>query len=153
MASIARDKNGYRRILFVTPDGKRPTIRLGKISQRDAESIARHVEALLVAKTANQPIPQPTAVWLSDLPQTLAAKLARVGLIANPDEKGTLTLGKHLASYFEKRTDVKPSTLTHWNHTKRLLLKFFGENRPLPSITAGDAKDFERWLQTAEARE
>ena len=32
MASIARDKNGCRRILFVAPDGKRPTIRLGKVS-------------------------------------------------------------------------------------------------------------------------
>ena len=47
MASIARDKNGRRRILFVAPDGKRPTIRLGKVSQRTAEAIKYRVEQLL----------------------------------------------------------------------------------------------------------
>jgi hypothetical protein len=44
MASIARDKNGSRRILFVAQDGKRPTIRLGKVSQRSAEALKRRVE-------------------------------------------------------------------------------------------------------------
>jgi hypothetical protein len=44
VASIAREKNGNRRILFVAPDGKRPTIRLGKVSQRTAESIKYRVE-------------------------------------------------------------------------------------------------------------
>lgn len=62
MASIANDPSGRKRILFVDPSGNRKPIRLGRVSQRDAESIARHVEALLAAKTANQPIPQQTAV-------------------------------------------------------------------------------------------
>lgn len=44
MASIAREKkNGTRRILFVAPDGRRRTIRLGKVSQRAAESIKYRV--------------------------------------------------------------------------------------------------------------
>ena len=50
MASIARDKNGCRRILFVAPDGKRPTIRLGKVSQRAAEAVKFRVEQLLAAR-------------------------------------------------------------------------------------------------------
>jgi hypothetical protein len=49
----ARDKNGSRRILFVTPDGKRPIIRLGKVSQRTAEGINR-VEQLLEARQAER---------------------------------------------------------------------------------------------------
>ncbi len=44
MASIAREKNGNRRILFVAPDGKRPTIRLGKVSLRAAEAVKFRVE-------------------------------------------------------------------------------------------------------------
>jgi len=47
MASIAKDKNGCRRILFVAPDGRRPTIRLGKVSQRAAEGVKDRVEQLL----------------------------------------------------------------------------------------------------------
>ena len=48
MASISRDKNGTRRILFVAPDGRRPTIRLGKAfrTQRP-EGIKSRVEQLL----------------------------------------------------------------------------------------------------------
>ena len=38
MASIACDAKGYRRIQFMHPDGRRPTIRLGKVSQRTASS-------------------------------------------------------------------------------------------------------------------
>ena len=39
MASIVNDPNGRKRILFVAPDGKRKTIRLGKIDRKSAESI------------------------------------------------------------------------------------------------------------------
>lgn len=46
MASIAHDKNGCRRILFVAPDGKRKTVRLGKASQRMAEGVKYRVEQL-----------------------------------------------------------------------------------------------------------
>jgi hypothetical protein len=49
MASIANDPNGRRRILFIAPDGRRKTIRLGKVPQRAAETIRVHVEHLVSA--------------------------------------------------------------------------------------------------------
>lgn len=61
MASIARDKNGCRRILFVAPDGRRPTIRLGKVSQRAAESVKFRVEQLLAAKLTGHALEVATA--------------------------------------------------------------------------------------------
>ena len=62
MASVVNDPNGRRRIQFVAPGGKRKTIRLGKIDRKSAESICRHVEALLAAKISGQPVPRDTAV-------------------------------------------------------------------------------------------
>ena len=47
-----------------------------------------------------------------------------------------------------RRNDVKPATLINWRHTRRCLLAYFGEDRTLVSITAGDARDFERYLKT-----
>jgi hypothetical protein len=44
MACISLEKNGHRRIQFVAPDGKRPTIRLGKVSKRAAEAVKFRVE-------------------------------------------------------------------------------------------------------------
>jgi len=65
VASITNDPGGRRRILFVAPDESRKTIRLGKIDRKGAESICRHVEALLAAKIGGQPVPRGTAAWLS----------------------------------------------------------------------------------------
>jgi hypothetical protein len=53
--SIAKEPNGRRRILFVAPDGKRKTIRLGKVPQRTAEMINTKVEALLAAAMSGCP--------------------------------------------------------------------------------------------------
>lgn len=153
MASIARDKNGTRRILFVAPDGKRPTIRLGKVSQRTAEGIKYRVEQLLEALQFGRSMEADLAEWVIGLDPDLAKRFAAVGLIAPREPRAVKTLGEHLIEYFARRTDVKPNTLTHWNHTKRLLIAYFGADRPLAGITAGDARDWERWLKTGEARE
>jgi hypothetical protein len=49
MASISREPNGRKTIQFVAGDGRRRSIRLGKVSQRIAEEIKVRVEALLAA--------------------------------------------------------------------------------------------------------
>ncbi len=46
MASIATDPNGNRRILFKAKDRKRRTVRLGKVSRKAAEAVARKIESL-----------------------------------------------------------------------------------------------------------
>ena len=79
MASIARDKNGTRRILFTAPDDKRQTIRLGKVSQRAAENIKYRVEQLLESIHLNRSMEADLARWVTELNPWLAKKLARVG--------------------------------------------------------------------------
>ncbi len=80
MASIAREKNGTRRILFVAPDGKRKTIRLGKVPQRTAEAVKFRVEHLLAAKLTGHAVDADTARWVAELEPAMADKLAAVGL-------------------------------------------------------------------------
>ena len=46
MASIGKDRNGRKRILFVAEHGSRKTIRLGKANMRQAEAFKVKVEAL-----------------------------------------------------------------------------------------------------------
>ena len=152
MASITRESNGRRTVQFVAADGKRRSIRLGKASQRAAETFKVRVEELLVAKLTGRPVEAETARWLVGLPQTMSDRLANVGLIVPRVAVGTVTLGEHLKNYFAKRTDVKPATATNWKHSRRCLLAFFGDHRLLSSITAGDAADWERWLKTGKAR-
>jgi integrase len=152
MASITVEPNGRRTIQFVGEDRKRRSLRLGKVSQRAAEAVKLRVEHLAAARITGATIDTDTARWLAELPDELAGKLAAVGLMPKRAESRGLTLGEHLAAYIVKRTGAKPATVTHLKHTQRCLIQFFGAGRPLASITAGDARDWERWLRTGAAR-
>src|SRR5262245_6501579 len=145
MASVANDPNGRKRILFVDAEEKRKAIRLGKIDRKSADAIARHVEALLAAKIGGQPVSRDTAVWLAGIGAVLKDRLAAVGLVEAPKRA---TLGEFLRSYILGRPDVKPATLEVWQQPCRNLTTFFGDDRPLRSITTGDCDQFKAWLLT-----
>lgn len=147
MASIVNDPKGCKRILFVGPDEVRKTIRLGKCDRKTAESICRHVETLLGAKIAGQPIPRETAVWLTGIGAKLRDRFATVGLVDAPKRA---VLGEFLKCYILSRPDVKPATLEVWQQPCRNLTEFFGADKPLRTITTGDCEQFKAWLLTQE---
>ena len=146
MASIARDKKGNRRILFIAPNGKRPTIRLGKISQRAAEAVKFRVEQLLSAKLTGSALEADTVCWLAEREPAMLDKLARVGLIPKPAGKAAAALGLFLTEYVERRIDVKPATKEVWSQVVRNLLDHFGADRDLAGVTEADAEDFKMFL-------
>ena len=146
MASISKEKNGTLRIQFVAPDGRRPTIRLGKVSQRAAESVKHRVERLLEALNLNRPMEPALARWVAELEPWLAKRLAAVGLIPNPEAKPTATLGPFLTDYLDSRTDLKPATKIVRGQVIRDLTEFFGESCDVRTIMAGHADDFKQWL-------
>ena len=77
MASISKRANGRRMVQFVGKDGKRRSIYLGKISQRNAEAVKTRVESLVVASVTGNPLDRDTARWVSSLDDVLSAKLER----------------------------------------------------------------------------
>ena len=143
MASISRDPNGRRTIQFVGSDGKRRSIRLGKVSQRLAESVQVRVEHLAAAQATGGALDGETARWVADLDAQLADKLAAVGLIP---KRQRATLGAFLDSYIAVRADVKPATAIVYGHTRRCLVEYFGAEKPLQEITAGEADAWRLWL-------
>ena len=77
MASLARDKDGTKRILFMDAGRKRRTIRLGKVPVRAAESFKAHTEALIVSRALGTPPDPQTTRWLTELSDELHERLAR----------------------------------------------------------------------------
>lgn len=146
MASISSDRNGNRTIQFIAKDKKRRSIRFGKMSMKDAERVKVRVEALAVAAMTGFPVDAETARWVAERDAAMLDKLAGVGLIQPREPAKQITLGEFLDGYLERRSDVKAGTQTFYGHTKRNLLDVFGADRPLSSITAGDADDFRRHL-------
>ncbi len=105
------------------------------------------VERLNAAVITGQAVDTATATAIAQLSTTFAEKLAIVGLI---QPRRSTTLGPFLLDYAEKRTDVKSATKINWGHTKRNLVTYFGEGKPLREITKGDAADWRRWLESHE---
>src|SRR5258708_2874528 len=147
MASISRDANGRRTIQFVAADGKRKSIRLGKVSQRVAEEIRVRVETLSASAIAGLSWDTETAKWVAGLAPVLANKLAAVGIIPKHQDRHKPILKQFLDAYIAGRTDVKPGTTTNLRIGAARLLEYFGTNRELAAITAGDCDDWLLWLK------
>ena len=140
MASIGND-NGLRRILFVCPkDGSRKTVRLGRMSKRDAEGIKLHVEQLITAGITGHALDSKTSQWLRELPDVLHDRLAGVGLV---QAREAVRLADFTRRYIDGRTaDLKPASIVKLEQTRDALLSFFDGEKPLRRITAGDAQDW-----------
>lgn len=153
MASVNKDAKGWR-VLFVSPDGTRKTLRLTGLNRAKAESIGRHVDELCSARGSGQPVDRQTALWLADIGQGLHDKLANAGLVARRSSSG---LAAFMAEYIgEGRTtagrDAANATRLKWVSTQRILDKFF-PGKTLRDISADDASRFRRWLDAGTASE
>ncbi|MDZ4686037.1 MAG: phage integrase SAM-like domain-containing protein [Planctomycetaceae bacterium] len=150
MASVCCDPNGLKRVLFTGLDRKRRAIRFGKCPKRDAESYARHIENILAAARSRNAVDPATADWLGEIPDDIHEKLAAAGLVKPRRHAASIQLGRFLDSYLAKRSDLKGGTRVFISHTIRNLKDFFGAERPLVEISAGDADDFGRFLIKAK---
>ncbi|WP_391524847.1 tyrosine-type recombinase/integrase [Lacipirellula limnantheis] len=86
------------------------------------------------------------AEWVLGLDLDFAKKLARVGLIHDPQAKPAATLAAFLKAYIDGRVDLKPATKIVRGQVVRDLNEYFGESREVQNITPGDADDFKQWL-------
>ena len=85
------------------------------------------------------------------------AKLVRTGLTEargpevqdKPDILESVGLKQFLTDYFDRRTDIKKSSLTVYGHVRRNLLAFFESDKTLSDFTTGHAVDFGRFLKQA----
>ena len=145
MASISTQPGGRRTIQFVGGDEKRRSLRLGKVSQRMAESVKTRVEQLNAAKITGHAPDEETSRWLASRDQTMLDKLAAVGLIAPcvPKPAATLTLAAFIDQYIATKPEMKPNTAKNYQATRRVLIAFFGEAKLLSEIKPGDCDE---WL-------
>jgi len=144
MASVISDPNGRKRIQFVAGDRSRKTIRLGKVTMRQAEAVKVRIEQLVLAATGvTGVVDDETANWLTGLDERMYDRLAAAGLVT---ERSSVNLGAFLDAYIEERRDVKRGTATIYGHVKANLTDFFGDNKPLREITPGEADQWQLYL-------
>ena len=143
MASITNESNGRRTIQFVGADGKRRSIRLGKVSKRVADAVKLHVEDLVACHRTGQPIPLATERWLEHASDQLHDRISAVGLTSPRVRR---TLAAFIDDYIASRTDAKPGTKTVWSQSRRRLVEHFGGDCVMRSVTAADVSTFRQRL-------
>ena len=143
MASISRDKNGTKRILFTDEQGKRRTIRLGVVTAKAAESFKLRVETLITAQRMGVPLDGEVSVWLRDLPETMHGRLAAVGLIESRTTSAVVTL-EMLLQRFEANSIVKASTRRTNQQTLQSLLNHFGGEIAINTLNVVSADEWRK---------
>ena len=147
MASVSNDPGGLKRVLFMDREGRRRTIRLGKVSKSIAQSLKLRVERILAASIGGGTPDRETARWLVDLDDATHGKLAAAGLMA---PRGSTTLGGWLEKYLgEKARDLKPESLRKLHQTEAKLLAYFTPETSLRGIKPAQAAEWRSGLKAA----
>jgi len=98
----------------------------------------------VAASIENRALDDETSRWLMNVGGVLRQKLAKVGLITELVE---CTLGPFVDDYIEKRSNLKPATIRVLELAKKNLVDYFGGDKLLRQVTAGDAADFREALK------
>jgi integrase len=158
MATIVREKtrgtdkhNGRRRVEWFNGDGKRLTVRLGKMTEKGANEIKSKVEAILQAATAQISWDRETAKWVADLEADLHDKFAAKGLLPPRAAKEKSTSGMTLGTFLDdvisdRKATVGASTVEVDNQAKDLLVEKFGRDKLLTEFSEGDSDKWRIWL-------
>lgn len=152
MASIATDPAKRRRIQFSDQDGKRQTLRLGKVSMKQCELVRGHVEELANAKAANTAVPKATVDWVAGLGDVLHARLERVGLVEPRIRPNTWTVAAWVRKYIEGKVDATESTICNMKQAEVTLAEYLGSDKRLEDVTAADAEGYASFLRARKCK-
>ncbi|HEY7115124.1 MAG TPA: tyrosine-type recombinase/integrase [Tepidisphaeraceae bacterium] len=149
MASIGSDLGGRKRILFVAPDGKRKTIRLGKVSTKQADALKFKVEDLIAAANGAGTMHDETVRWVAALDDRTHEKLAAVGLVVSRTTASlaTMTVGELVTKLSATWAPLKPNTRRNYTQAADRLKEHFTEAKPVRAITEMDADLFRVWME------
>ena len=150
MASIVNDKSKRGYLIRLTeresPTGKRVKITCSGYTKKQTQQVLVHVENIIVSRHSKLTLEQATAEWIGTLQGPIRKRLEDLGLIESVKQPTNETLVNYMTAYIKKRTDIANSTRQTFNRSLHFTHLFFGD-RKLLTLTAGDAKDFGRWLR------
>jgi integrase len=147
MASLMKDRKTLRWFVqFDGRDGRRKTVRLGAMDQRQADRVKNFIEELVAARWSGGSVQPVTAQWLGNLPPLMHERLERAGLVEPRRRPESATLAEWVRTYIESRTDVKPGTRLNLEQTEKSLVACFPSKR-LADFTPADAVDFRTFLK------
>ena len=117
-------------------------MRLGKLSQKNAEEISRHIDNLLEAYKHDTEVPAGTKAWLRTADRRLISKLAKYDICEEIHDPTVLDF----VTRFKEIKNVEETTMDQFEHSERHLRNFFGDMKRLRDVSKQDADNFYNWL-------
>ena len=145
MATLFTERSGSRRIQFRF-DGRRRSLRLGKVTQRQAESVRVKIEGIIAANQSNLPMDGETSAWIGGISDELHERLAQVGMVKAKSPVADRRIGAFIDRFNADRPDSQTRTLINMLQVRRWLVAFFGELKDMAEINAVDANNFRLFM-------
>lgn len=145
MASIGREgtRGELKRILFRDASGKQRTLRLGKCSDRTAQSALAGFERVLESHRLGSPLHPDGVRWLEQIDDTIYERVVALGL-AEPRKPAPVVRLADVLTRFNAASVVKASTAAAYKQAIDSLRNHFGDDKPLADITTADADDWRK---------
>lgn len=145
MASVNRDRNGYR-VRFYDKNGDRQQIRLPGLNKTKAKTVCIHIEELNSAQIAGLPVSPTTLVWVDKVGEVIHQKMVAAGLVEPRESESDRSVAEAIDHHVDRgRTKTgrpaSAATVRRWKN----LVEFFQE-RSIRSVTVEDAEKFRDWL-------
>ncbi len=130
-----------KRILYRDAAGKQQSLRLGKCSERAAQTALAGFERVLEANRLGSTLHPDGVHWLEGINDRLHARVVKLGMTEPRKSAAVVTLGM-LLDRFDAAAVVKASTIAARKQTTSSLRKYLIAETPLDTITMADA---DRW--------
>ncbi|MEM6853029.1 MAG: tyrosine-type recombinase/integrase [Planctomycetota bacterium] len=139
MASLSSNAAKGFTVYIKRPNGKRYPVRLGKIGKRRAEGVRGHLHELEQSTLRGIAPPPDTRQWADGITGEFRRKLALAGLV---EARSTESLSGLIELLREKKSGtVKQSTMEKAEQAWSSMLRCWGDQRRLDSLTLGDGDD------------
>jgi integrase len=147
MATVVNDPQGRKRVMFTDAHSRRRAVRLGKMSVRQAQTIADRVREIVIDQRQGRSHSDELLAWLGKaLDDVLKRRFRKLDLIDLPDREEM-----QLEPFIDKvlsMLDVKPGTATFYGHTKRNLIQHLGAHRIVRTITRKNGDEWRLYLKS-----
>jgi len=144
MASIVKTRIGYMVQLSPHEDPQRPKISLGKIKERDAIGVCRHIETLVAVKNGSK-MPTDTQKWAEGICHGLRSRLEALGLLERK-ERDRWTVSSWVQHFIETSTKPDSDNRRKITNVGERLQLFFGKD-PIASVTTFQCRRFRDYLK------
>ena len=141
MSSLSKAKNGSWRLQVKCPDGVRRDVYFS-CNKKTATTLKNKIDEMVQCKKLHEPFDVKTQHWLTGQDESILRKLEKLQLIdITQESRGRKTLSGWCDAYIGDYGHKSQSKRKLSNVAEKLI-QFFGRDRLLQDITAGDAKRF-----------